>query len=204
MREDGLSVIYNKRRRGYCSYKGEISAHPGNKVARRFHADAPNKLWLTDITQFRLPGFKCYLSVIVDCFDGKVVSCRLSRSPDAVLANSTLAAAIRTLRAGETPLVHSDCGCHYRWPGWIDICKRHGIARSMSKKACSPDNAACEGFFGRLKNEFFYHRQWREVTYEEFDRRLDGYIRYYNKERRKKSLGWGSPEEYRVSLGYSV
>ena len=30
----------------------------------------------------------------------------------------------------------------------------------MSKKGCSPDNSACEGFFGRLKNEFFYYRDW--------------------------------------------
>ena len=26
----------------------------------------------------------------------------------------------------------------------------------MSKKGCSPDNSACEGFFGHLKAEMFY------------------------------------------------
>ena len=125
----------------------------------------------------------------MDCFDGKVVSRRLSRNPDATLANSTLVDAIRTLRAGDAPIIHSDCGCHYRWPGWIDICKRRDMARFMSKKACSPDNAACEGFFGRLKNEFFYHGQWKEVTYAEFERKLDDYILYCNERRKKKSLG---------------
>ena len=204
MREEGLSVIYNKRRRGYSSYKGEISAHPGDKVARDFHADAPNRLWLTDITQFTLADFKRYLSVIVDCFDGKVVSHRLSKSPNAQLANSTLTDAIRVLGNGETPILHSDCGCHYRWPEWIGICEKHGITRSMSRKACSPDNAACEGFFGRLKNEFFHHRTWDNVTFEEFSRKLDEYIRYHNKQRKKKSLGWKSPEEYRLSLGYAA
>ena len=38
----------------------------------------------------------------------------------------------------------------------------------MSAKGCSPDNAAAEGFFGRLKNELFYGRDWRGVGYEEF------------------------------------
>ena len=66
-------MIYNKRKRAYSSYQGEISAHPGDKVARRFHADAPNKLWPADITQFTLTGYKCYLSAVVDCFDGKPV-----------------------------------------------------------------------------------------------------------------------------------
>lgn len=59
----------------------------------------------------------------------------------------------------------------------------------MSKKACSPDNSACEGFFGRLKNEFFYYRDWRNVTYDEFKRKLTEYICYYNERRKKESLG---------------
>ena len=204
MREEGLSVIYNRRKRVYSSYKGEISAHPGDKVARRFHADAPNKLWLTDITQFALAGYKCYLSAVVDCFDGKVVAHRLSKHPDARLANSTLLDAINSLRHKETPILHSDCGCHYRWPEWIRICEENKITRSMSRKACSPDNAACEGFFGRMKNEFFHHRTWDNTPFEEFSQKLDGYIRYYNTQRKKKSLGWKSPDEYRLSLGYAA
>ena len=204
MREEGLTVTYNKRRRGYGSHKGEISAHPGDGVARDFHADAPNRLWLTDITRFALAGFRCCLSVIVDCFGGKVVSHGLSKSPNAQLANSTLVDAIRVLGNGETPILHSDCGCRYRWPERIGICEKHGITRSVSRKACSPDNAACEGFFGRLKNDFFHHKTWDSVTFGEFNERLDEYIRYRNKQRRKKSLGWKSPEEYRLSLGYAA
>lgn len=204
MKEEGLVVIYNKRRRSYSSYKGEISEHPGNKVCRNFHADAPDMLWLTDITQFTLPDYKCYLSAIIDCFDGKVVSHRLSRIPDADLANSTLIRAAESIGVSRRPILHSDCGCHYRWSGWIDLCERYGIARSMSKKACSPDNAACEAFFGRLKNEFFHYRDWSGVSYEEFSGRLDRYIDYYNNGRRKKSLGWLSPTEYRKSLGYAA
>lgn len=204
MREEGLSVIYNKRKRGYSSYKGEISAHPGDMVKRDFHAERPNEKWLTDITQFTLPGYKCYLSAIIDCFDGKVAAYALSRKPDAKLANSTLLKAIDGLEAGEAPILHSDCGCHYRWPGWIAICEGNGITRSMSKKACSPDNAACEAFFGRLKNEFFYYREWSDVGFDEFGKLLDSYIGYYNGSRRKKSLGWLSPADYRKALGYAA
>ena len=204
MREEGLVVIYNKKKRTYSSYKGEISEHPGNKVCRNFHTDKPNVLWLTDITQFTLPDYKCYLSAIIDCFDGKVTSYRLSKNPDAKLANSTLIQAVGSIRASEHPMLHSDCGCHYRWPGWIGLCEAHGIVRSMSKRACSPDNAACEAFFGRLKNEFFYYRDWDSVSFEEFSDRLDRYIKYYNNDRKKKSLGWMSPMQYRKSLGYAA
>lgn len=68
------------------------------------------------------------------------------------------------------------------------------------KKGCSPDNAACEGFFGRLKNEMFYGRSWIGVTMDDFINELNSYINWYNTKRIKKSLGYMSPVEYRHSL----
>jgi len=78
------------------------------------------------------------------------------------------------------------------------------MIRSMSRKACSPDNAACEGFFGRLKNEMFYPRDWRSTTIEQFIEALDAYIRWYNEKRIKMSLGYLSPIEYRERLGLTT
>ena len=75
------------------------------------------------------------------------------------MANSSLLGACSQLKEGEHTKGHSDRGCRYRWPGWIRICKDHGIVRSMSRKGCSPDNARAESFFGRLKIEFFCKRQ---------------------------------------------
>ncbi len=50
------------------------------------------------------------------------------------------------------------------------------LPRSMSKKGFSPDNSACEGFFGRLKNEVFYQRDWKNTTINQFINQLDDYI----------------------------
>ena len=76
-----------------------------------------------------------------------------------------------------------------------------GLTRSMSKKGCSPDNSACEGFFGRLKNEMFYNRSWIGVTMDEFINTLDKYIHWYAEKRRKITLGGLSPIDYRKSIG---
>lgn len=205
MAEEGCRVAYLKRRRRYSSYRGEISDAPPNLVDRNFRAGGPNELWLTDITEFKLPsGEKAYLSPVIDCFDGLVVSWRIGRRPDAALANGSLEDACGTLAPGQRPVCHSDRGCHYRWPGWIGICEENGLVRSMSRKGCSPDNSACEGFFGRLKNEFFYHRDWDGVAMESFMEQLDGYIRFYNERRKKQSLGWMSPVQYRISKGLAA
>ncbi len=112
--------------------------------------------------------------------------------------------AILSLSKDEIPIVHSDRGAHYRWPGWISRMKDVNLTRSMSKKWCSPDNAACEGFFGRLKNEMYYNRNWIDTTIEEFIIELDSYICWYNGKLIKLSLGALSPIEYRKSLGLTV
>ena len=76
-----------------------------------------------------------------------------------------------------------------------------GLTRSMSKKGCSHDNSACEGFFGRLKNEMFYNRTWTNISIEEFIETLDQYIHWYGTKRRKLTLGGLSPLQYREQLG---
>lgn len=203
MKEEGL-IAKRPTKRKYSSYKGEISEAPENLVARDFHADDPNLLWLTDITEFSIPAGKIYLSSIIDCFDGMCIAWSQSTSPNADLVNSMLDAEASKLHEGEHPIGHSDRGCHYRWPGWIERCERYGITRSMSKKGCSPDNSAMEGFFGRLKVEFFYGCDWLGWSIDEFMDALDDYIHWYNEERIKLSLGGMSPAQYRRSLGFAA
>ncbi|MBQ3282745.1 MAG: IS3 family transposase, partial [Atopobiaceae bacterium] len=204
MREERLDARRCRKRRRWSSYAGEISEAPENLVGRDFHADAPNELWLTDITEFRIPAGKVYLSPLIDCFDGMVVSWSMSTSPDADLANTMLESAVRTLSPDEHPVVHNDRGCHYRWPGWVAICEENGLVRSMSRKGCSPDNSAMEGFFGRMKVEMFYGRSWRGVSIEGFMDAADAYIRWYNSGRIKVTLDGMSPMQYRESLGLAA
>ena len=78
------------------------------------------------------------------------------------------------------------------------------LIRSMSRKGFSPDNTACEGFFGLLKTELFYPQNWQATTIEQFIQFVDTYIRWYNEKRIKISLGSLSPLEYRESLGLTA
>ena len=200
MSEEQL-IIHGKKKRRYNSYLGEISPAVPNLLARDFHADKPNEKWVTDLTEFQIPAGKVYLSPILDCFDGLVVSWSIGTSPDAELVNSMLDEGATCLSDDEHPILHTDRGSHYRWPGWILRMDTYGLVRSMSKKGCTPDNAACEGFFGTLKTEIFYGRSWEGVPLEEFIEELDRYIRWYNEKRSKMRLGGMSPLVYRRSLG---
>lgn len=197
-------VVFKRKTKKYTSYQGEITEAVPNVLSRNFHASSPNQKWLTDITEFAIPAGKVYLSPIVDCFDGYLPSWKIGTSPDSELVNSMLDEATSNLKIGEYPLVHTDRGCHYRWAGWISRMNKAGLQRSMSRKGCSPDNSACEGLFGRLKNEMFYNHSWLDVSIEQFIEILNNYLIWYNNERIKLSLGNRSPVEYRHSLGLTA
>ena len=209
MRDEGLVACAARKKRRYSSCGGEISEAPENLLRdergrHRFHADKPNELRVADVTEFRIPAGKACLPPIVDCSGGMPLSWSISTSPDAEMANSSLLGACKWLGEGDHPKIHSDRGCHYRWPGWIRICDENGLVRSMSRKGCSPDNARCEGFFGRLKIEFFHGCDWAGVTLEEFMDMLDAYLRWYRDVRIKGDLDYRSPMQYRRDLGLAA
>ncbi len=71
----------------------------------------------------------------------------------------------------------------------------------MLRKGRSPDNSRMEGFFGTLKNEMFYGRDWSKATLEELGAKIDAHIVWHSEKRRKRLLGGMSPLQYRRSLG---
>lgn len=205
-----------KRRERYGSYAGEPDAGAPNLPLRgdgthMFSAPAPNLLWASDITEFRLPDDerKVYLSPVIDLFDGRPAGWSVGLRPDADLADSSLLAACSQLGPGEHPAVHTDRGCHYRWPGWKAICEERGLVRSMSRKARSPDNAACEGFFGTMKKEMFIGRDWSGWDAVSFCALVDAWMREFRSSRKRpfREEGrtvWETPDEHRRRLGYAV
>ena len=177
---------------------------PANLVDRDFTAERPNEKWLTDISEIKARDGKVYLSPMIDCFDGKIVAYTAGFSPNAEPANRMPEKAASTLPGNARPLVHSDRGRHYRWPGWLGLMERFGLTRSMSAKGCSPDNAAAEGFFGRMKTEAVYPEKWEEHTRNEVLALVDEYIHWHDRERIKQSLGWMSPVQYRQNQGMAA
>ena len=113
-------LIVPAKHRKYSSYKGEISSEVENIIDGKFHAEKPNEKWLTNITEFAIPAGKVYLSPIIDCFDGMVASWNIGTNPNSILVNNMLDEAVKNLKPNDRPIVHSDRGCHYRWPVWIE------------------------------------------------------------------------------------
>ncbi len=112
MKEERLFARGAQKRR-YSSYLGEISPAVPNIINRDFSSESPNKKLLTDITEFHIKNDKVYLSPMIDCFDGYVLSWTIGLSPNAELVNTMLKETINKLDIEEKPIIHSDRGAHY-------------------------------------------------------------------------------------------
>lgn len=81
---------------------------------------------------------------------------------------------------------------------------RYGLTRSTGAEGRSPDDAAAEGFLGRMKTESVHPEHWEERTRSEALVPVDDCIRWHDHERIRRPLGWMSPVRYRQSQGMAA
>ncbi|HFZ4679384.1 TPA: IS3-like element IS1397 family transposase, partial [Escherichia coli] len=175
------------RLKKYRSYRGNMGLAAENILQRQFKAEAPCEKWVTDITEFRAGGQKLYLSPILDLFNGEIVAWETACRPTEELVKRMLNKGLESLAEGEKPLLHSDQGWHYRIKSYQSALADRGLVQSMSRKGNCLDNAVMENFFGHLKEEMYYRRDYRSV--EELENAVNEYITYWNQKRIKLSLG---------------
>lgn len=185
------------RRKKYSSYKGETGKVAPNVLARNFQAEKPLEKLVTDVTEFHLLGEKVYLSPIMDLFNREILSYSISSSPNMKMINEMLEGLYCTRKIEEGTIIHSDQGCLYQSSTYRKSLTDRGIIQSMSRKATCLDNAVIENFFGILKSEMFYGKEFESV--EHFTNELKEYLRYYNEERIKIKLDGLSPIQYRLT-----
>jgi transposase InsO family protein len=194
MNELGLKCLVRMKK--YRSYKGTIGKIAPNTLNRNFQAERPNEKWVTDITEFKLFGEKLYLSPILDLFNGEIITYTISSRPTYSLVSTMLDQAFERLTDKNALLIHSDQGWHYQMRQYHKALRERGITQSMSRKGNCYDNAVMENFFGIMKSELLYLKEFESV--EHFKLELEKYIKYYNHKRIKAKLKGLSPVQYRV------
>ena len=178
------------------TYRGTIGHIAPNHLERHFTATKPNQKWVTDVTEFKAKdGNKVYLSPILDLFNNEIISYTLSYSPNWAQVEKMLKLAVKRLDKTRGSILHSDQGWQYQMAAYRQILAEHGIIQSMSRKGNCLDNAAMESFFGRLKTECFYGREFN--TREEIVNAVRDYLDYYNHRRIQLKLKGLSPIQYR-------
>ena len=162
------------RMKKYRSYKGTIGKIAPNILNRNFKAEKLNEKWVTDMTEFKLFGEKLYLSPILDLYNGEIITYTIGSRPVYSLVSTMLDQAFEKVTDKDKLLIHSDQGWHYQMKQYRHALKQHGITQSMSRKGNCYDNAVIENFFGIMKSEFLYLKEFESV--EHFKLELDKYM----------------------------
>lgn len=164
-------------------------------VERDFHADVPNALWFTDITQIRTSEGWLYVAVILDAFNREPVSWATAGHDTPKTAIAALTEAIKIRRPPPGCIIHSDRGYQFTAANWIELANHHRLRVSFGARRSCYDNAAMESWFASFKCEELYPGG-QPATRAEARTRLFNYIWTYNTHRQHSTLGYVPPRTY--------
>jgi putative transposase len=166
-----------------------------NLLRREFDVEAPNRVWVTDITYVRTWEGWLYLAVVIDLFSRKVVGWSTAEHLRTELALDALGMALRQRSPDADLLHHSDRGTQYASDAYRRALAANDITCSMSRKGNCWDNAVAESFFATLKVELLDRERWS--TRAVAAAAIDEYIRaFYNRDRRHSYLRYLTPHEF--------
>ena len=206
--EHGIHAGENRVQR-LCSAQRLFSVHskkrglhrrPGppvhdDLVERDFTATAPNRLWLTDLTEHRTDEGKIYLCAIKDVYSNRIVGYSIDSRMKASLAVTALRSAVARRGMVTGCVVHSDRGSQFRARKFVHELAHHDLVGSMGRVGACADNAAMESFFARLQKNVLDRQRWR--SREELRLAIVTWIeKSYHRRRRQRRLGRLTPVEF--------
>ena len=165
-----------------------------NVVQRQFHAEAPNIIWVSDVTCFKVNDHYLYVCMILDLFSRKIVAYRISMRNSTQLITTTFRSAFSNRGEPKGLIFHSDRGSQYTSAAFRKLLISCGVTQSFSQSGRPHDNAVAEAFFSLLKREEIYRRYYRSDR--DFRNSIDRYMNFYNTERPHRHNNFKSPDGY--------
>jgi putative transposase len=164
-------------------------------VRRRFRADDPDRLWMTDITEHPTREGKVYCCAVIDAFSRMVVGWSIDSRQTGLLVTNALGMALNRRAPREGGIIHSDQGAQFG--SWVFSQKvtQAGLAPSVGAVGAPFDNAMVEAFWARMQVELLNRRRWK--TRVELATAIHDYIEtWHNTRRRHSALNMLTPSEY--------
>jgi len=191
------STFGKRRRRGKRARPGP-PVHD-DRVGRNFTANAPNRLWLVDITEHNTAAGRLYLCAIKDIYSNRIVGYSIDSRMKSQLAVDALESAVARRHDVTGCVVHSDRGSQFRSRRFLRALARHDLVGSMGRVGAAGDNAAMESFFSLLQNNVLNRQSW--ATREQLRIAIVTWIeRTYHRRRRQPRLGRLTPIEFETIM----
>ena len=191
MVEEGLAGLPVRKHRNNLANAATFE----DLVQRNFTRDAPDLLWVTDITEHPTREGKVYCCVVLDAHSRRVVGWSIDTHQASSLVTNALSMALTNRTPTTGTVIHSDHGTQFTCWSFTERVRQAGLAPSMGTVGDAYDNAVIESFWGRLQTELLNRQKWR--TRIELSAALFEYLEiFHNRTRRHSSLGMLTPVDY--------
>ena len=199
MRANGM---VSKVRKKYKATTDATHAMPiaPNRVNQKFQVEAPNQLWMGDITYLRTEQGWFYLAVVLDAYSRKVVGFSMNERMQTNLVLDALEMAVKRRRPQQGLIFHSDRGSQYASESYRQTLCLYEMLQSMIGRGNGYDNAVVESFFHTLKAELDERFSFREQARRQVFVWMEG---FYNRNHLHSSLGYKSPEQFENQRKFS-
>lgn len=192
MQEMGLQSITQYSKRDYL--KEKRLAKKQNVLQRQFKADEPNRVWVSDVTCFKINDKYLYVCAILDLFSRRVIAYRVSPKNSTYLITSTFRQAHQNRNAPQSLMFHSDQGAQYTSMTFRKLLRMNKVVQSFSAPGQPHDNAVMESFFSFMKREEIYRTQYKSE--QQFEKSIENYIEFYNTQRPHSTLNYKTPDQF--------
>ena len=192
MRQAGIQGLYRRRRHG-CTVRDPAAEPATDLVNRHFTVEAPNRLWITDITEHPTQEGKVYCAAVMGTYSRLIIGWSIADHMRTELVTDALGMAIlRRKPESDTTILHSDHGSQYTSWAFGQRLRSAGLLASMGTVGDCYDNSMMESFWGTMQLELLDANQWK--TKEELAAAIFEWIEcWYNPKRRHSSIGMHSP-----------
>ena len=195
MRLNDIRAIQSRRFKVVTTDANHSDPIAPNLLDQDFQADAPDRIWLSDITYIPTAVGWLYLAVVLDLYSRRIVGWAMADTLERQLAIDALQMALLTRKPPPGLIHHSDRGSQYASDDYRVLLTKHQILCSMSRTGNCYDNAPVESFFGTLKTEWVHHQHYPSHAQAKSD--LFEYIEvFYNRFRRHSALAYLNPVQY--------
>jgi len=166
-------------------------------LIRDFIPTAPNQLWVSDITYWKIREDKnVYISFITDAFSHKIVGYHLAETLEAVESIKALRMALSAFAWAESHsqlIHHSDRGIQYCSKDYVKLLQDYKVKISMTENGDPRENAIAERVNGIIKDEYLY--DYQVVSIKEARELLKAVVDLYNTDRPHMSIGNLTPNK---------
>ena len=189
-----MGILHRRRTpRGTTKATTEIQDRE-NLIKRDFKAEKPLRKLLSDITEIQCCDCKLYVSAVLDCYNGEILSAAMDNNMKKELCIRTVTElGLQYVKKIRGAVFHSDRGSQYTSEAFRTALREAGLVQSLSGTGHCFDNARMESFFATLKKEKIYRIPAYRLTRDQVKSIIFRYIFVYYNRIRISSVNPGGP-----------